>query len=1683
MKKRLFSLFLVCSMLASVFGMPVLALTDGHPTEGCVPTIENIQMKHTGNGQYNVTFDVNADGGAGYAAFQVFTQQFLDEDTPLEDLAGVADGAFSLAGGSYGEDVIGVSISDLIQINPVSVADNGTYNVNKFSFSLDPSVYQENGTTYYLVLKSNIEDVPGYVTYNIGTDGNVTQPPIDGPTSVSVATSTDTSKGGVTVTVTQADVSKVQHYVADVYAVDDPTTKLFTSDTFAPDASGTTTYTMPIIPTDRSGYYNGRNVKVKVRAIAKAGQGGDADPVESGNDANPAKRKFKAPFTINPELGDAVSVVGTDSITLRTTTPTIPATRGTHYNLQYSIDGGTNWTDLATGNKITGLTPGNTYNFKFKFQPTTGNGDKYCDPSDITDVGPITTDKYELTVDTATKTVTGTYGDAIAAQTFNFTNTSNKVLTTVGVRNAAGSANTGFTTTLSANSNIAARTGAFTFTVTKNNDYTPTAGTHTLKYVIYGQVGGKDVCTKEVTVTVTVSQKAVSITGPTLTKTYGQTKNATLADCTITGATAAQLSGITFTCAGSAANANASTTAYPITINVNAVSNPNYTITTTPGSLTVNKATLSASVNASSIKSGQAVSASTLTGTFTNTSNTTLTLTQADGTLRWDNPSETLTATADKAWTFTPNGGNYEVVRGSASVVVTAKTEPSITAADKSVVYNGQAQAINTPTSTATGAAVTVTYKNAAGDPVTNPTDVGVYTAVITSAETVDFAQKSIEKKLTITAKPVTLSATGLTITDKVYNKAKDAAFTGTPAINGIEAGDTVTVNTAKLTAQFDTVAAGDSKAVTVTVAADALTGADAGNYKLTTTSFNTTGKITKKPITIVVNDIEKVYGTVHTFNGTGWTIKADQPAGSGLAGDDNRDSLGITLSSDGAEKGAVVKAYEVVLNSTNTNYAITTDPTSLAGKFTVKKAKPIAVGAITSDGARKGTTVPNTALHGSFKHPSETVTVPGTLTWNPSVTIDADETAATVTGNWLFTPADAANYETVDGTTTIAVSDKYPAELAAESKEVSYTGEGQGIETPTVATGAGTPVVTYQDEDGNAVAGLPVNAGVYTANVTVEETTTHQAATATVTLTIKPIEPTGAPVAGEIERGQKLSDSTLTSKFKDKDGNLFAEGTYTLEWTPVIGMAANVIEPDGETEYTYTFKSNDGNYVKTAKILVPVTSAEREIKVTKVINLPNDSIDYLYLNVTTLKANDVVTFYSDAACENAISEPVTILTEDKEAADPDKRVNLNANALAATAGKIYAKLATADAGVAVDYPAEPGVNAAGVTVRVGKTATVSAAGTEIQNAEWAIAEEDQAIATVEKATDTTATVTGVAVGTVNMTLTATIAHPDEKVGGTLELVQTVPVTVKKKSSGGGGAAGGGAATPSSYTVRYMVGDYGKLTSGNASETVKKDESPKAVPEVEANEGYTFKGWSLDGKTVVNPADQKITAATTFTALYEKENEPVDTQSHKAYVYGYAEDGTFRPERGITRAEAAAIFARALTNFTEGTKSANTMKDIAGDEWYADYVNYLVSKNVITGYEDGTFRPTQSITRREFTAMISRLVEVLPEEELDFSDVNADDWSRQYISTALQNGWISGYEDGTFRPGNSITRAEVVRVVNAYLQRGVDGAGLANADYTRFPDVAASHWAYYEIIEAANDHTYTIGTKPEVWVK
>ena len=220
------------------------------------------------------------------------------------------------------------------------------------------------------------------------------------------------------------------------------------------------------------------------------------------------------------------------------------------------------------------------------------------------------------------------------------------------------------------------------------------------------------------------------------------------------------------------------------------------------------------------------------------------------------------------------------------------------------------------------------------------------------------------------------------------------------------------------------------------------------------------------------------------------------------------------------------------------------------------------------------------------------------------------------------------------------------------------------------------------------------------------------------------------------------------------------------------------------------------------------------------------------------------------------------------------------------------------------------------------------------------------------------------------------------------------------------------------------------------------------------------------------------------------------TERHTAYIVGFP-DGTFGPNKNMTRSEAAAIFARLLA-----AKNGDTLQeygsyttkfvDVPANAWYASSVKYLTRYGVTVGCGNNLFAPERSITRAEFTAMAVRFFDVygngdaeIIEKYAEFTDVSEGYWAAKYIKDAAIHGWVFGYGDGTFGAEKSITRAEVVTLVNRLLGWNADKSYVdknIRKLNTFFDMTDKNHWAYYAVMEAANTHTATIDGS-EIWSK
>ena len=320
--------------------------------------------------------------------------------------------------------------------------------------------------------------------------------------------------------------------------------------------------------------------------------------------------------------------------------------------------------------------------------------------------------------------------------------------------------------------------------------------------------------------------------------------------------------------------------------------------------------------------------------------------------------------------------------------------------------------------------------------------------------------------------------------------------------------------------------------------------------------------------------------------------------------------------------------------------------------------------------------------------------------------------------------------------------------------------------------------------------------------------------------------------------------------------------------------------------------------------------------------------------------------------------------------------------------------------------------------------------------------------------------------------------------------------TYTRSTSGGGGGSTGAAITANktdaqgkalagaTFVLEDSRGREAYQATSNTSGTVRfTDVSSgtytlleKKAPEgyVLSNETYTL---TVSGSRVT--MNGKSYSPVTFVNRKAAELNRTD---HFAFLVGYADD-TFGPERNMTRAEVTTMFARLLTEQIEADKTySNTFSDVPKGYWAANYIGYMQQFGIITGYSDGSFRPDAPVTRAEFAAIASRF-EKLTEGSKSFTDVSDTYWAARYINFAATRGWVTGYSDGTFKPENTITRAEVAAVTCRLLERSADQTYIRShlKELRTFSDVTESHWAYWYAMEAANGHDYTKSGGSENW--
>ncbi|MDR2712865.1 MAG: S-layer homology domain-containing protein, partial [Clostridiales bacterium] len=260
------------------------------------------------------------------------------------------------------------------------------------------------------------------------------------------------------------------------------------------------------------------------------------------------------------------------------------------------------------------------------------------------------------------------------------------------------------------------------------------------------------------------------------------------------------------------------------------------------------------------------------------------------------------------------------------------------------------------------------------------------------------------------------------------------------------------------------------------------------------------------------------------------------------------------------------------------------------------------------------------------------------------------------------------------------------------------------------------------------------------------------------------------------------------------------------------------------------------------------------------------------------------------------------------------------------------------------------------------------------------------------------------------------------------------------------GGGGGGSKTPASLIVRAKDVKTGDYIYEQILPVYIGDRHTINAPVIES---YTLDASSSPSQTITITLKEHVVIFN-YNYTGDKSGAPfvsdnirdiLEVDNHVPYLSGYP-DKTVRPDIGITRAEVAMIFWRLVKSPAKNDALNGSFSDLKNDVWYTQAINYLAKINILKGYPDGAFKPSQIITRAELTAIVSRFDDLVSGTENPFSDLKTSHWAHDYIMSAYYKGWVNGYPSGIFLPDQQITRAEAVTVINRMLGRILDKSNV-----------------------------------------
>lgn len=267
-------------------------------------------------------------------------------------------------------------------------------------------------------------------------------------------------------------------------------------------------------------------------------------------------------------------------------------------------------------------------------------------------------------------------------------------------------------------------------------------------------------------------------------------------------------------------------------------------------------------------------------------------------------------------------------------------------------------------------------------------------------------------------------------------------------------------------------------------------------------------------------------------------------------------------------------------------------------------------------------------------------------------------------------------------------------------------------------------------------------------------------------------------------------------------------------------------------------------------------------------------------------------------------------------------------------------------------------------------------------------------------------------------------------------------------------------------------------TASSAPETASPEETPgpeaspapetaSPAPEGTASPGPLPDPSRQEGEPSSSPAPSEEPGqdGEQTTPEPSKALNALKTGTHEAYLTGYT-GKRFGPGDKMTRAEVCVMLYALLKD--KPTDLKYEFSDVKESDWYGPGVAAIHSLGAVSGLPGGIFGPKHTISRAEFVVILSKFFPQ-PEEEptAEFSDVPESHWAYKAVAISQAMGWTAGFADGTFRPGATISRAEVVTIMNVALNRRGEGFA-ADRETQEFVDVPKTHWAFLDIAEAAD---------------